>query len=167
MPFWRAYYHLVWSTKNREELIRPEIEPLLFAYIVRKVAELDSYIYALNGWTEHIHIVGAIAPKISVSHFVKDIKGSSSHYLNQQGLDFKFAWQRGYGMLTLGQTQLARALAYVEAQKSHHRDQTVVSWLEHCSEFDEGPEDHGLRVPFVPGLREDSVVYSAFGEPVF
>ncbi len=167
MPFWRAYYHIVWSTKNREDLITPEYEPMLFAYIMRKAAELDSYIYALNGWTEHMHIVAAIPPKISISHFVKEIKGSSSHYLNQHGHGFKFAWQRGYGMLTLGQTQLARAVAYVEAQKEHHRDSTAVPWLEHCTEFDEGPEDQGIIVKYVPALREQPVTYNAFGDPPF
>lgn len=167
MPFWRAYYHVVWSTKNREALIRPEHEPVLFAYIIRKAAELDCYVYALNGWTEHTHIVAAIPPKISMSHFVKEIKGSSSHYLNQQSLGFNFAWQRVYGMLTLGQTQLARAVAYVEKQKVHHTDQTVIPWLEHCSEFDEGPEYRGLTVKYVPVLREQPVIYNPFGEPPF
>lgn len=167
MPFWRAYYHIVWSTKNREALIQPEHERVLFAYIIRKAAELDSYVYALNGWTEHMHIVAAIPPKLAVSHFVKEVKGSSSHYLNQQSLGFMFAWQRGYGMLTLGQTQLARAVAYVEAQKVHHSEQTAIPWLEHCSEFDEGPDDQGMTVKFVPALREQPVVYNAFGDPAF
>ena len=49
MSFWRLYYHLVWSTKNREPLIQPKVEPRLFAYIVRKAAELECYVYAING----------------------------------------------------------------------------------------------------------------------
>ncbi|NUQ38089.1 MAG: IS200/IS605 family transposase [Caldilineales bacterium] len=103
MPFWRNYYHIVWATKNREPFITPTIEPRLFAYIVRKSAELGAYVYAIDGWTEHTHAVAAIPPHVAVSHWVKTIKGASSHDLNQQGLPSHFAWQRGYGVLTLGQ----------------------------------------------------------------
>ena len=41
MAFWRLYYHLVWATKNREPLIKPEIEKRLYAYLVHKAAELE------------------------------------------------------------------------------------------------------------------------------
>jgi len=44
MPFWRACYHLVWGTKNREPLIQPEIEPSLYAYLVCKAAELGVFV---------------------------------------------------------------------------------------------------------------------------
>jgi hypothetical protein len=36
MAFHRLYYHLVWATRNREHLIRPEIEARLFAYLVHR-----------------------------------------------------------------------------------------------------------------------------------
>jgi REP element-mobilizing transposase RayT len=49
MPFWRLYYHLVWSTKNREHFISPAVEDQLYAYIVNKAAELDVRVYAING----------------------------------------------------------------------------------------------------------------------
>ena len=118
MSFWRTYYHIVWATKNREALITPEIEPRLYAYIVNKAAELGVYVYALNGWIDHVHIVAASPPKEAIAHVVKTLKGSSSHDLNQQGvLDTLFAWQRGYGVLSLGSRQLADAVAYVRRQK--------------------------------------------------
>ncbi len=96
MSFWRTYYHIVWVTKNREALITPQIEPRLYGYIVNKAAELGVYVYALNGWTDHVHVVAAIPPKEAVAHVVKTLKGSSSHDLNQQyAPNALFAWQRG------------------------------------------------------------------------
>ena len=116
MSFWRTYYHIVWATKNREALITPEIEPRLYAYIVNKAAELGVYVYALNGWIDHVHIVAASPPKEAIAHVVKTLKGSSSHDLNQQGvLDTLFAWQRGYGVLSLGSRQLADAVGEDDA----------------------------------------------------
>ena len=129
MPFWRTYYHLVWATKNRELLVTPEIEPHLYTYMVHKAAELDVFVYAINGWTDHVHLVVAIPPHVSVSHLVKHLKGASSHDLNQQGLTIHFAWQRGYGVLTLGQRQKPDAELYVKRQKEHHRADTAIAWL--------------------------------------
>ncbi len=169
MPFWRTYYHLVWGTKNREPLITPEIEPRLFAHIVRKAAELGAYVYVINGWTDHIHLVVAIPPHVSVSDLVKRLKGASSHDLNQQGLDVHFAWQRGYGVLTLGQRQKPDAEAYVRSQKEHHRMDAAITWLERCSETDEGPEDlpsSAVSQP-VPAMREPPPAYDVPGEPAF
>ena len=155
MPFWRTYYHLVWATKNREPMITAEIEPRLYAYMVNKAAELGVFIYEINGWTDHVHLIAAIPPQVSVSDTVKNIKGATSHDLNQQRLDFHFAWQRGYGVLTLGQRQKPEAEAYVRRQKDHHRQETAIPWLERYAEVDEGPPDAapGKGQP-IPAIHE-------------
>jgi putative transposase len=168
MPFWRIYYHLVWTTKNREPLITLEIEPRLYAYLVHKAAELGAFVYGIDGWTDHIHIIVAIPPHVSVSDLVKHLKGASSHDLNQQGLDSRFAWQRGYGVLTLGQRQRPDAELYVQRQKEHHRAGTALIWMERCSEVDEGPEDLlSSALQPVPAVRESHPTYEAPGEPAF
>ena len=163
MPFWRAYYHLVWATKNRAPLIRPEIEPRLYGYLVNKAHELGVRVYAINGWTEHVHLVASIPPKHAVAYVVKRLKGASAFDLNQSGhLDDHFQWQRGYGVLTLGETQRPYAIKYVRNQKEHHQQQTTNSWLERADEFDEGPPDEGLPPTAVPGvmIREPGLVYN-------
>ena len=169
MPFWRLYFHLVWATKNRQDLIIPEIEGRLYAYIVKKAAELGVYVYAINGWYDHAHLVVAIPPKHAVANIVKRLKGASSHYLNHHcELDYQFAWQRGYGALTVGELQRPKAEAYVQDQKQHHERQTANAWLERYTEFDEGPPQVGVtpdEVSFV--LREQQVTYDAWGKPPF
>jgi putative transposase len=167
MPFWRRYYHLVWSTKNREAIITPQIETRLYAYVINKAAELGVYTCAINGDPQHTHMVVASPPDLALSKLIQEVKGASSHAINQQGIGFKFAWQRGYGALSLGQRQLDRAVAYVERQKEHHRDQTTHLWLERYSEFDEGPDNHGLGRSRVPSLREEGVAYGYLGDPLF
>jgi REP element-mobilizing transposase RayT len=169
MSFWRLYYHLVWATKNREHLIQPETEDRLYAYIVRKAAELDAYVYAINGWYDHVHLLVAIPPKHAVADVVKRLKGASSHYLNHAGgLAYEFAWQRGYGALTLGERQRPKAEAYVRDQKDHHAQQMANAWLERCTEFDEGPVDVGIILDGVPSsLREKGLIYDAWEEPPF
>jgi len=169
VAFWRLYYHLVWATKNREHLIQPEIEARLYAYLVAKASELDLYVYAINGWYDHLHLVVSIPPKHAVAYVVKCLKGASSHDLNHAGgLDYHFAWQRGYGALSLGERQRPSAEAYVEGQKQHHENQTASKWLERYTEFDEGPDDVGIVPDGVPPvLREQGATYVTWGEPPF
>jgi putative transposase len=170
MAFWRLYYHLVWSTKSRQPLIQPAIEKRLYAYIVSKAAELESYVYAIDGWQDHIHLVVAVPPKHAVAHIVKHLKGASSYDLNHAAeLDHAFAWQRGYGALSLGERQRPQAEAYVLAQKTHHSQQTAIPWLERDAEFDEGPIETGLARGPVSSIavREAGVAYLADEEPPF
>lgn len=166
VTFWRLYYHLVWTTKDREPLIQPHMERRLFAYIVRKAAEMDVYTYAINGWYDHVHMVVAIAPRYSVADVVKLIKGASSYDVNHTyGLDYTFAWQRGYGALSLGEKQKPVAIRYVEHQKEHHQQHTTNTWLERATEDDEGPDDVGGMPEFVPpAIHEQSIRYTVDDE---
>jgi putative transposase len=171
MAFWKLYYHIVWATKDREHLIQPEIERRLYPYIVNKAAELSVFIYAIDGWYDHTHLVVSIPPKLAVAYVVKRLKGASSHDLNHGGtshLDRPFAWQRGYGALSLGERQRPIAEAYVADQKQHHTHHTVNVWLERDDELDEGPSDIGIAPKSLSRtMREPKVKYDEWGEPPF
>jgi REP element-mobilizing transposase RayT len=131
MALWRLYYHLVWATKEREPLISGAREPILYGYIVRKADALSCIVHAINGTPDHIHIVASVPPILAISSFVKVIKGSSAHYLNQASSSANnFGWQAGYGVFSLGQKQLERAIAYVHNQKIHHAEGTTIRALE-------------------------------------
>jgi len=80
MTFWRNYYHLVWATKNREHLITAELEKALYAYIVSKADEIGIIVYAINGWYDHTHLVGAIPPKLAVAEVVKKLIRSKQFF---------------------------------------------------------------------------------------
>ena len=168
MPFWRLYYHLVWATKDREPLITAGIEDNLYAYLVHKAAEMDVYVYAVNGWYDHVHLVVAIPPKHSVAEVVKRLKGASSHHLHVTNLAPSLEWERGYGALSLGEKQRPVAEAYVLNQKTHHAQQTPIAWLERLAEMDEGPTDTGMTVGALPvGVREREPDYDAYGKSPF
>lgn len=124
MPYTRLFYHLVWSTKNRLELITLSLESCLFSYLCLKAGELECKILAINGWSDHIHLVIDIPPNLSVSEVVKRLKGSSSHHFP----DIK--WQRSYGALTVSERSLEAALGYVNRQKEHHENHTHITRYE-------------------------------------
>ncbi len=167
MPFWRLYYHLTWATKNREATITPSVETVLFPYMVSKAAEVGGFVYAIDGWNDHVHVVVAVPPSLAVSDFVKTVKGASSHLINSMKLmgEERFEWQEGYGAHSIGERNRAVAEAYVAAQKQHHREQTAVAWLERSTEDDEEPTD--LQRARAGVVREASPVYHWDEEALF
>ena len=115
MTLWRLYYHIVWTTKNRYPYITPDLEAKLSPYIINKTQSLNLIIHALGGIEDHVHLVISIPPQLAIASVVKNIKGSSSHHLNQTfNHQPKFAWEEGYGVFSLGSKQYILALEILE-----------------------------------------------------
>jgi putative transposase len=162
MSFWRQYFHLVWGTLDRLPLIEPEMDAPLFAQLVKKASELGVYVYAVNGWVDHIHMVVAIPPKHGSAEIVRQLKGASSHFVNHSlKPSGNFQWQRGYGSLSIGQLQRPIAEDYVRRQKEHHQFNTTNPYLEYISADDEGPPD---RIEEDGTLHEDNTLYQSWDD---
>jgi len=157
MALWRLFYHLVWSTKERQPMITAVIEQKLYGYMIGKADSLECITHAIGSIEDHIHIVASIPPKLAVSEYVQKIKGSSSHHVNHgmPGIASKLYWQRGYGVFSLGEKNLERAIAYVRNQKEHHRKQQLIAALERDSEEDDGPAswNHGEAIAGIEIIR--------------
>jgi REP element-mobilizing transposase RayT len=139
MALWRLYYHIVWATKDRHPWITPAAEPGLYGHIRWKTDELGGIPHAVGGIEDHVHLIASIPPKLAVADFIGQIKGSSSHWLNHQGqLEIKFAWQRGYGVFSISQKNVAEAIKYVLNQKEHHRTGKLIPALERVSMDEDG-----------------------------
>jgi len=131
MSLWRIYYHIVWTTKNRYPYITTQKEAKLYPFIINKINLLGCVTHAIGGIEDHLHLVVSIPPQLAIADFVKSVKGSSSHYLNQNFQhNPQFAWQEGYRVFSLGSKQLQTAIDYVNNQKEHHRNQTTILSLE-------------------------------------
>jgi REP element-mobilizing transposase RayT len=56
---------------------------------------------------------------------VKQIKGSSSHFINQQELiPEKFSWQTGYAAYSVSESVVNKVFEYIQNQKIHHQKKT-------------------------------------------
>ncbi len=114
--------HIVFSTKNRVDLIHPEIENGLFGYIHGIVENNSAKLIIANGTTDHIHLLISLPKKIDIPELVGDIKRDSSVWVKKQDTNFKnFYRQRGYGAFSVGQTEIDVVKNYIAKQKEHHR----------------------------------------------
>lgn len=131
MPYWRLFYHIVWGTKNRLNLITPEVEPLIYSFIRGKAVGLEGRVFALNGTADHIHLVAAIPPKIAVTKFIGQIKGVAATRFNKTSQwTIPLYWQAEYGVFSFDSKRLPDVITYVERQKEHHRCNTIIPALE-------------------------------------
>ncbi|MDR0864730.1 MAG: IS200/IS605 family transposase [Candidatus Symbiothrix sp.] len=121
----QIYIQLVFSPKNRNALLHKEIRPTVFSYISGIVDKMAHKSIAVNGMADHVHILFGLDPKISISDTVRDIKRSSSLFINSNHLcRYKFEWQEGYGGFSYGRSNLNKVYKYVLNQEKHHQKMT-------------------------------------------
>jgi putative transposase len=115
--------HLVFTTKNREPLILPELESELYAYIAAIHKNMTCPLLKIGGTENHLHILCRLERVVTVSNLLEEIKKSSSKWI--KGKDERlanFAWQAGYGAFSIGMSNVEALENYIARQKTHHRD---------------------------------------------
>jgi len=119
------YIHLIFSTKQRNEWITPDVEPHLYAHIAGICINLDSHVMAIGGMPDHIHILLSLSKKYALVTLVQEIKKVSSQWMKEQpGVRPDFYWQKGYGAFSVSPRHLERVKRYIVNQKRHHNDET-------------------------------------------
>jgi REP element-mobilizing transposase RayT len=120
--FTQIYIQIVFAVKNRQSLIHPLWEDKLYQYITGIVQSRNQKMIAINGMPDHIHVFIGFKPSCSLSDLVREIKKSSSLFINQNKLCVtKFNWQEGYGAFSYSQSHISRVYAYISNQKEHHK----------------------------------------------
>ena len=122
----KLWMHLVFSTKDRQSLIKSDFELKLYSHIKEKLnTQFKCYVKAINGTSDHIHILFLLNPDHLIQDIVQNIKGESSHWVNQNKfMKDKFAWQTGYSVFSIGQSNIEAVEKYIVNQKEHHRKMT-------------------------------------------
>ena len=117
--------HLVFSTKNREPFITPNIEAELHPYMAKIFRELKSPSLAIDGTSDHVHILFSLSRIITVADVVEEVKTGTSKWIKIKGREFRsFQWQRGYGAFSIGQSNVEALKRYIREQKKHHQRRT-------------------------------------------
>ena len=113
--------HVIFSTKNREPLITPEIEPELFAYIGGILKNHDSRLLDAGGTADHVHLLVSQSKNVALSSLMKDVKKDSSSWIKTKGRNFRnFHWQDGYGGFSIGKSDIPELKRYIANQRQHH-----------------------------------------------
>ncbi len=118
----KLYVHCVFTPRGKSSLLTDSIRNRVHKYIYGIISEKKCYPVAINGTEDHIHILIGFPPTICISDLIRDIKRSSSMFINNEVKSYiKFSWQEGFGAFTVGYRELDRVYKYILNQEEHHR----------------------------------------------
>ena len=137
----RIWIHAIWATKKRMPLINFSVESTVYQFIAEQLREQGCSVRIINGMPDHIHCLFLLNRQKSIAEVIKQIKGSSSHYINHHNLigDAFFAWQTGYAAYSVSESIVVKVYEYIKNQKSHHRKKTFEQ------EYNEFNKFHGIN----------------------
>ena len=117
--------HVVFSTKNRERIITDSIQPTLHAYMATVLQNLGCAPVLINSVEDHAHLLFDLSRTVAISRAVEDVKKASSKWIKTQGPEFlDFAWQAGYGVFAVSESNVDAVREYIANQREHHARKT-------------------------------------------
>ena len=131
--------HMIFSTQGRRPLIKPDFRPDLFAYLGGIIREMHGTALIINGTTDHVHMLVRIRPVHSSAEIARVVKANSSRWVLEKW-DSKFAWQSGYGVFSVSESNVAAVTKYIAEQAEHH-------------------QKHSFQEEFVAFLKKNNVAY--------
>lgn len=123
--FHKNYYHLVWSTKDRQNLIIENYKNRVHEYLGASFKTVDCRSVIVGGMGDHVHLLAIIPPKYAIAEVIKDIKIGATKWINRSFKEMKgFSWQEGYGCFSVSESQIGVVLKYIMNQETHHKHYT-------------------------------------------
>jgi len=126
--------HTVFSTKDRRPFLRDTaLREELHRYLGGILTNHDCQPVIAGGVEDHVHILSTLARTSTAAEMVKEVKRGSSIWLKNKTPDLHdFAWQNGYGIFSIGFSQVETVRNYIARQEEHHRQ---ISFQDELREF--------------------------------
>jgi putative transposase len=118
----QIYYHIVFSTKNREPSLVKEQREKIYAYIWGIHKKLGCHLYRIGGVEDHVHLLTGLHPTLSLSKYVESIKTGSTNWIRREKVIAAWpGWQDGYGAFTAAHDDKDDIIEYIKDQEEHHK----------------------------------------------
>lgn len=120
----RLMVHLVCVTKYRRKVFDDAAIAWLQTHCAKVCATMGAQLVALDGESDHMHLLIEYPPKLSVSVLVNALKGTSSRLLRKDRPDIAarywqgVLWSPSYFVVSAGGAPLEKIKEYVEAQRA-------------------------------------------------
>ncbi len=119
--FSQIYIQFVFAVKGRQNFLLPSFEQEVHKYMSGIIKEKDQKPLAINGMSDHIHILVGLKPVMRIADLIRDIKNNSTNFINSKNwLKQKFCWQEGYGAFSYSQSSFGNVIDYIKNQKISH-----------------------------------------------
>jgi REP element-mobilizing transposase RayT len=118
--FGSLHVHVVFSTKHRQPLIKPDWQPRLFEYIGGILRNNSCALIAAGGTADHAHLLVSLSRTLAVADALRQIKSNSSGWIHDALSLPHFQWQEGYGAFAVSYSNLDQLKSYLANQEQHH-----------------------------------------------
>ena len=117
--------HVVFSTKDRRSMIHESFRTRLYEYMSGVARNEFGRALTVGGTENHVHGLLSIGTDLSVGEILSKWKSLSSGWVHKTFADAPdFAWQIGYGVFGVSQSNAEKVIRYIEGQAEHHKRQT-------------------------------------------
>ena len=121
----KLYIHLVFSTKNREQVLSSDISRDLHAYMGGCLNGMKCVPIEINTEPDHAHVLFLLGRTASLSDVVGGLKKSATEWLRAKSPQYAgFHWQAGYGAFSVSQSLVETVRTYIRNQAEHHQVKT-------------------------------------------
>jgi putative transposase len=115
--------HAIFSTQDRRPFLRDKtLRDELHCYLGGVLSNRGCQPLLIGGVEDHVHLLFTLSRTETAADMVKEAKRSSSLWLKTKAADLQdFAWQNGYGVFSVGFSQVETVRQYIVSQEEHHR----------------------------------------------
>ena len=120
----KVLVHIVYSTKGRRPWLKDEqIRKELYAYKATILRDnVDTPALIINGVEDHVHMLCLLSRKFAIMSVIEEAKTETSKWLKKQSTDLSdFAWQGGYVVFSVSESNCEQVKRYIAEQEHHHR----------------------------------------------
>jgi REP-associated tyrosine transposase len=111
--------HFIFSTEKRLPLIKPDFRDDLFAYLGGIIREAGGTALIVNGTSDHVHMLVRVRPTQSAAEIARVVKTNSCKWVREKW-SAGFAWQTGYGVFSVSESNMDAVTRYIAQQEKHH-----------------------------------------------
>lgn len=106
-------------------MITPVLKPYIYRALETEFMKFKCRVGIINGMPDHIHCLFQLNPNQALSAVIKQVKGASSHFINQEHLvSGHFCWQNGYAAFSVSESGYSKVYRYIKYQKQRHAKTT-------------------------------------------
>ena len=115
--------HTVFSTKDRRPFLRDTaLRQELHHYLGGILKNLECQPFVGGGVEDHVHLLASLSRTCAPAEMVKEVKRGSSLWAKERDAGmWDFGWQNGYGIFSIGSSQIEDVRRYIAEQEQHHR----------------------------------------------
>lgn len=118
----QIWIHALWSTQDQQPLMLTHFRDAVFMHLKTSLNELGCPTRIVGGMADHVHVLLSLAAQKSASEMIHLIKQQSSLWINEQDyLQARFAWQRGYCALSVSASRVTAVEEYILNQNVFHK----------------------------------------------